>query len=154
MLTPELEPLSSIVALDIFSFTNRVSGTMVVVDALLDRETGDVEMLRRAGGGDNIVTGALSETALVAKLSSSSFSSTISSGIHSFGAGSAADVAKGTSSDRKRLRDSGDISRDLTDLTLPVGVALLKASYPLLSSGCEWPESLPLDDSPRSSSLL
>ena len=136
-LTLELEPLSSTVADDIASSTNGVSGTIVVVDALLERETGDVEMLSRAGGGDNMVTGALSETALVAKLSSSSFSSTISSGIHSFGVGSAAGVAKGMSSDKKRLRDSGDMSRDRTDLTLPVGVALLRVSYPLLSSGCE-----------------
>ena len=119
---------SSTVSVATTSFTGSFSGTMVAVEAFFEMDTGDVEMLRGAGGGDSMVNGALSDTALVAKLSSSSFSSTISSGIHSFGAGSAAGAPKGKSSERNRLRDSGDMSRERTDRTLPVGVAHLAVS--------------------------
>lgn len=100
------------------------SGTMVAVDSFFDPGSND-EVLRWVGGGDSIVTGAVSDAALVAKLSSSSFSSMISSGIQSFGEGSTVGCTKGASSDKKRLKDSGDMSRERM---LPDGVVLLARS--------------------------
>ena len=77
---------------------------------------------RCVGGGDNPVNGMLSDTADVAKLSSSSTSSTISSGMAMTGRSvSSGSSTKMVSSDRNLRSDSGEISLDLLpsdDLTL------------------------------------
>ena len=81
------------------------------------------------GGGDSDVTKQLlllcSDTADVAKLSSSSFSSSkMSSGITRVGRSSGIGVAHGASSERNRRNDSGEMSR----VRLPSDVTLTVSS--------------------------
>lgn len=68
-------------------------------------------MARGGGGGDNIVHGALSDTADVAKLCSSSSASS-SAAAAAAALASAVFNLGGASSTRKRRRESGDISRE------------------------------------------
>lgn len=88
----------------------------------------------RCGGGDKPVNWRLSETAEVAKLSSSSFSSTISSGMAMTGRSLAWYSSSGRSSTRNLRRDSGEMSLE----RLPSPALGFRSS----SGVGDWPRSL------------